>query len=183
MKDKIALGLYVFCVILLTSVHNIEFFLIFIVLLFILANKDFFKILKKTLTAIFLFNFFVSLFYIIYAIFNTLPWKDYLILINLRVFSITFLTFLFIQKVNLFKALSFSKTLTFILVLSYSQILTFKKYLLDFKLALRSRILYKPNLKDKYNFTSSLFYFFLNKSISNSKEISQAMKSRGFFND
>jgi cobalt/nickel transport system permease protein len=130
-----------------------------------------------------MFNSFITISYIIYAYFKSINWLDYIILINLRVFSITFLTFLFINKVNIFKAVSFSKTLSYILVLSYSQILTFKKYLNDFKFALKSRSIEKPKLRDSYNFISSIFFFFLNKSLNNSKEIAQAMKSRGFFND
>jgi len=183
MKDKILFVVYIFCVILLTSVHNVYFFSIFILILFSLSFKDFFEIFKKSVLSILLFNSVVSISYIAYSIFKGTEWIDYIILINLRVFSLTFLTFLFISKVNLFKALSFSKTLTYLLVLSYSQILMFKKYFYDFKMALKSRTIEKPKRKDLYNFISTVSYFFLNKSINNSKEISQAMKSRGFFND
>ncbi len=183
MKDKILFIFYMILVVLLTSINNIYFFVAVISALFLLSRKDTVKLFKKTVISIFLFNFLISISYIVYCFFYSTPWLDYVLLINLRVFSLSFLTFLFISKVNLFKALSFSKTLSFILVLSYSQILTFKKYLKDFKFALKSRIINKPRLSDKYNFISSLFFFFLNKSINNSKEISQAMKSRGFFND
>ncbi len=183
MRDKVLFFLYIFSVIALTSIHNIYFFAVSILLFCFLAGKDIFSILKKSVLSILVFNSIVSISYILYSIFKGTEWIDYVVLINLRVFSLTFLTFLFIEKVNLFKALSFSKTLTYLLVLSFSQILMFKKYFIDFKMALKSRTIEKPKQRELYNFISTVFYFFLNKSINNSKEISQAMKSRGFFND
>jgi cobalt/nickel transport system permease protein len=183
MRDKILFFLYIFFIVLLTSIHNIYFISGITLFFFVLAYSDFLEILKKSIFSILLFNSIISISYIIYSLIKGIQWIDYIVLVNLRVFSLTFLTFLFIKKVNLFKALSFSKTLSYLLVLSYSQILMFKKYFIDFKMSLKSRTLIKPNKKDLYNFVSTVFYFFLNKSINNSKEISQAMKSRGFFND
>lgn len=183
MRDKILFTIYIALIVLLTSIHNIYFFLFVIFILFLLAGNKVIKLLRRTITSILLFNLIISFSYIAYCILNSLPWLDYILLINIRVFSLTFLTFLFVDRVNLFKALSFSKTLSYILVLSYSQILIFKKYLEDFKFALESRLLNKPKLSDSYNFVSSMFFYFFNKSINNSKEISQGMKSRGFFND
>ncbi len=183
MKDKLFFVLYLLGIIALTSVHNLWFFLGFLFVLFVLSGKSIVPVLKKTVLSIILFNSIVSISYIIYSIFKNQEWFEYILLLNLRVFTITFMTFLFIDRVNIFKALSFSKTLQFLLVLSYSQILTYKKSFNEFKLALKSRTVQKPERKDMYNFISRVFYFFLNKSMNNSKEISQAMKSRGFFID
>ncbi|WP_297452703.1 hypothetical protein [Persephonella sp.] len=183
MKDKLFFVLYLLGIIALTSVHNLWFFVVFLSFLFVFSGKDIFSILKKTAFSIILFNSIVSISYIIYSVLKNQEWFEYIILLNLRVFTITFMTFLFIQKINIFKALSFSKTLQFLVVLSYSQILIYKKSFNEFKLALKSRIIQKPERKDMYNFISRVSYFFLNKSINNSKEISQAMKSRGFFID
>ena len=183
MKDKLLFVLYLLSIVILTSVHDIWFFVAFLSFLFVFSGKDIFSILKKTALSIILFNSIVSISYIIYSVSKNQEWLEYIILLNLRVFTITFMTFLFIQKVNIFKALSFSKTLQFLVVLSYSQILTYRKSFNEFKLALKSRTIQKLERKDMYNFISRVSYFFLNKSINNSKEISQAMKSRGFFID
>ncbi len=183
MKDKILFFVYIFCIFLLTLVHKTEFFVAFSLFLFVLSGKDIFRLLKKTFFSIVFFNSIVSISYIIYAYFKGIESLEYILLLNLRVFSLTFLTFLFISKVNIFKAVSFSKTLSYLLILSYSQILLYKKYFNDFSYALKSRVIIKPEKKDIYNFISRIFYFFLNKSIKNSEEISQAMKSRGFFID
>ena len=183
MKDKLLFVLYLLSIVILTSVHDIWFFVAFLSFLFVFAGKNIFSILKKTALSIILFNSIISISYIIYSVLKNQEWFEYILLLNLRVFTITFMTFLFINRVNIFKALSFSKTLQFLLVLSYSQILTYKKSFNEFKLALKSRTIQKPERKDMYNFISRVFYFFLNKSMNNSKEISQAMKSRGFFVD
>jgi len=183
MKDKLIFLIYIFLVLILTLFHNIYFFAIFLTVLFILSFRDFFYLLKKTIFSIFLFNSIVSISYIIFSILKNQSWIDYIILFNLRVFSLTYLTFFVLSKINLFNALSFSKTLTFLLVLSYSQILSFKKSYNDFRLSLKSRSITGLSLKDSYNYISSVFFFFFNKSLKNSEEISQAMKSRGFFND
>jgi cobalt/nickel transport system permease protein len=67
--------------------------------------------------------------------------------------------------------------------LTYSQIALFKNTLNEFKLAFKSRALTKPDKKDLHNFIASSSYFFLNKALNSSEEMTQAMKSRGFFND
>ncbi|MDQ7056372.1 MAG: hypothetical protein Q9M89_07945 [Persephonella sp.] len=134
--------------------------------------------LKKTLFSILVFNSVVSVSYIFI---NGFDWY-YIALINMRVFGITFMTFLFIKRVNLFKLFSFSETLMFILILSYSQILTFQKLLTDFRFAMKSRTI-KPDFSDRYNFFRRVVGFFMKSSLERSKEINMAMKSRGFYTD
>ena len=180
MKHKIFLLIYIILILVLTSFHNVEFLFVFLLFLLILSGKDVFNLARKSFFSILAFNSIISISYIVLSVIQNKEWVDYIVLLNLRVFDLTFLTFLFASKVNLFKALDFSKTFSMILVLSYSQILLFRKTFEDFKLALRSRIITKTPKKDIYNFVSTITFYFLNKSINNSKEISQAMKSRGF---
>ncbi len=181
MKHKIFLLIYIILILVLTSFHNVEFLFVFLLFLLILSGKNVFNLAKKSFFSILAFNSIISISYIVLSVIQNKEWVDYIVLLNLRVFDLTFLTFLFASKVNLFKALDFSKTFSMILVLSYSQILLFKKTFEDFKLALKSRIITKTTpKKDIYNFVSTITFYFLNKSINNSKEISQAMKSRGF---
>ncbi len=180
MKHKIYLLFFLISVLVLTSFHNLYFLFGFLLVLLILSGKDVLNLTKKALISISLFNSVVSISYIVLSIIQNKEWIDYVVLLNLRVFDLTFLTFLFVKKANLFKALDFSKTFSMILVLSYSQILLFKKSFEDFKLAMKSRLIQKPKRKDFYNFISTTVFYFLNKSVNNSKEISQAMKSRGF---
>ncbi|GAB6072940.1 hypothetical protein JCM14244_13170 [Venenivibrio stagnispumantis] len=179
LRDRFLFLTYLIGILLLTSIYNIQFYLFVMIFLFLISLKDFFKILKKSLISILLFNIIVSISYIFINGFDT----KYLMLINLRVLDLTFLTFFILKKINLFNVFSFSKNFSYLLVLSYSQILSFENFLKDFRYAFISRVVKKPSKIDIYNYLSSIILFFLNKSYNNSKEISQAMKSRGFFND
>jgi len=183
MKDKLIFLIYIFLIFVITSVHNIYFIFGIFLLLVFFSGKKVFYFLKKSVLSILIFNSFISISYILFSLLKNQEWIDYILLLNVRVLSLTYLTFFVFSKINIFKAVSFSKNLTFLLVLSYSQILNFLKTYQDFKLALKSRIIEKPRLKDLYNHISSMFFYFLNKSLKNSEEISQAMKSRGFFDD
>jgi cobalt/nickel transport system permease protein len=110
------------------------------------------------------------------------PWVT-LIRLNLRVLLITCLTFLFIARVNLFRALDFSPGLTFVLGLAYSQALTFRRAQDDFRLALASRSLKPPRLIDRYRASAAAAAWFIEKALHAATQSSQALRSRGFFND
>ncbi len=183
MAYRFALILYISVVLLFSYVHDYRFFLLATPFLFILSGKDLWRIFKKTFMSVFIFSSFVSLSYTAFSLLKNQFDFEYLLLLNLRVFSITFLTFFFFSRFNIFKLFDFSKTLTFILVLSYSQINIFRKYFQDFKFAFKSRTIIKPSKNDIYNFVISVITFFGNKSVNNAKEITQAMNSRGFFID
>lgn len=183
LKDRLLLIIYLISIIIITSVQNVYFLAAIIPLFMLLSNQIFFQLLKKTIISILLFNFIVSISYIIMSVINQNEWGGYISLINLRVFDATFLTFLFVAKVNLFRAVSFSENFSFLLLISYSQIMIYKRNYENFKLSFRSRNLILPKKKQLYNFISSTFIFFLNSSIHNSHEISLAMKSRYFNND
>ncbi|GBD93446.1 fused nickel transport protein NikMN [bacterium BMS3Abin05] len=174
---------YILVILLLTLSGNLYLLSFSLFTLFLLSGKTFFKLFKRAGAAILFFNSIVTVSYILLTYRTHTFSPHYVLLINLRTFTLTFATFLLIDKVNLFSVFSFSKTLTYAVTLSYSQILTFKRILGELRFALRSRIIRKPGKKEAYNFVSSSVYYFLNKSLSNSKEILQAMKSRGFNND
>ncbi len=181
MKDKIALLFYLIGVVVLTFIHDLLLLSIISIALFFLAGKEFIEIFRKSVVSVVLFNGIITVSYIGYALYTGKPWLEYVLLINLRVFVITYLTFLFVSKVNLFNAFSFSKTLMYLLTLSYTQILIVKRQFEEFKMALTSRVIDRPTRKDSYNFLSKVTYYFLSRSMQSTKEIADAMKSRGFF--
>lgn len=181
MKDKIFLVFYIIFIILLTSYHNLYFLIFFSFFLFIISFKNSLFILKKTIFSIIIFNSIICLSYFIFSYIKGEVDYNYFLMINLRVFNLTFMTFLLIKKINIFKAISFSRNITFVLNLAYSQILSFLKIVDEFKLSFKSRSLNKQKRDSFYNFILSMLLFFFNKSYNNLKEISFAMKSRGFF--
>ena len=181
--DKILLIIYLLAVLLLTICHDFTFFYVSALVLFLLSGKEIINILKKTLYAILLFNSIVTVSYIIFALLGNQFFLQYVLRINLRVFVLTYLSFFMMRRINPFKAFSFSQSLSLLLTITSTQILSFKALFKDCKLAFKSRRISSPSLKDLYYHASSMVLFFLNKSLNNSKEIAQAMKSRGFLND
>jgi len=123
----------------------------------------------------------VTVGYLFESLFLGREFIDFLLIFNLRVFDITFMTLFVSSKINLIKAVSFSPSLQFLLIATLTQIQSFVKTFEDFKLALKSRTVNTLRKKDRKNFISSMFYFFLKKSLHNSKERTLALKARGFF--
>jgi len=183
MKDKLLLFLYILLVVLITSYHHIFFLAGMLTILSVLSGSLFSRLIKKSFVSVILFNTVISIGYIVTSTISNNFSPEYVVLINLRVLTLTFMTFLLVERINLFKTLSFSRTLTFILVIAVSQILEFRKVYEDFKHALKSRTMERVKKKNLYRYIASRILFFLNKSIYNSREITQAMKSRGFFYD
>ncbi|HCO38590.1 MAG TPA: ABC transporter permease [Aquificaceae bacterium] len=183
MRDKLLLLLYLFCLLYLSFSSHIYTLLIALVLLlmFLILSpiERKLKLLKHAFLSFFLFSFFISFSYLL---FNQKA-LDYFLMINLRSFDLSLLTFIFLRMVNLYKAFDFSKTLSFLLVMAVSNAITYNRLLKDFKDAIRSRTLQKPKRKTLVAFTKRLSLFFFEKSINTSREVQEAMRSRGFYND
>jgi len=178
----------------LKNVTKIFFILSFFLLLSLKANlylftaliflwgisiKDFIKLNKKVIKSILIFNLGVSIGFIIMALIKNInPW-EYILYINLKVYTLTYFVFWFFKKVSIVEFFSFSKDLSYLTTITLSQIYSYKKTFEDFKMAFRARV-YK--LTDKSpKFITRTFEFFLTKAMKDSKERSLAMKARGFF--
>jgi cobalt/nickel transport system permease protein len=181
LRDKVLFGLYVVGLGSILSTHSLYALLFFTVVLGILARKSCFSLLKKTLKSVIFFNIAVSIGYIIAAHVAGRPWVNYLLLFNLRVFDLTFLTFLLAASINIAQALSFSKTLSFLWTISLSQIYSYQKSFENFMLSLKSRLIKKMNERAKKEFIASVFGYFFTKALYDSEEKSLALKARGLF--
>ena len=91
------------------------------------------------------------------------------------------LTFLFIARVNLFRALAGSRRLTFLLTLAVSQSLGLRRTLEDFRLGLHSRAIRPIGLRDRYRAAAHAVGWLLDRVLANAHESAQALQSRGFF--
>ncbi|MFN3598676.1 MAG: ABC transporter permease [Aquificaceae bacterium] len=188
MRDKLLLLVYLLSVIYLSCLGNVVILLIgfcfLLTLLSLIPVKNKLELLKHSFFSFFLFSFVISFSYLLLELSSgNKGGFEYFLMVNLRSFEITFLTFLFLRVANLYKAFDFSKTLTFLLVITVSNILMYNKLLKDFKDALKSRILEKPTRQVSVAFIKRLSLFFFDKSINISREVYQAMKSRGFYDD
>jgi len=183
MKHRILFIAYLAAVVLITSIHDIRFYLIALALLIPAAGGDLVRIARRAFFAIVLFNSIITVSYVVLSLVRGGFSFHYVVLINLRVFLLTFMTFVLVRRINPFKALGFSRSLMYLLTLAYSQFLTLRRLFEEFRLALKSRSPSRPVAGDLYRHGASAAAFLLNKSINDTADITQAMKSRGFFND
>jgi len=183
MRAKVALLAYLAAIVLATTVHRIVPLALGLGLVLALAGRDWLRILRRACVAILLFNLVVTLSYGVIAGLQGTFSLDFVVLVNLRVLLLTCLTFLFVSRVNPFEALAFSRSLTFLFTLAYSQSMAFKQVLEDFRLAFKSRRIEQVDLRDRYRHGASMGVHFLDKSLHRATEITQVMRSRGFFDD
>ncbi len=149
----------------------------------LLAGREAPALLRRTLRVILLFNLAVGIGYALVAHLQDFsPWEP-LLRLNLRVLAITLLTFLFISRVNLFRALDFSPRLTWLLALAYSQATILQRSHADFRLALVSRCPRRPSLKQRYRASAAAAAWFMDKALATARETAQALRARGFFGD
>jgi len=176
-SDRSWLITYGVVVLSLGFVHNEFIMLSSIIITMVLGGKARFKIFKKALLVIALFNLSISLSYIIYSFF--IPVDSFaLVLINLRAFAITLLTFTLVRRINLHKALEFSKVLAILYGFTYAQIILLKNMLQNYYDGLKSRgaSLSKKQIQP---LLSTLFATMLHKS----SEQSMGLRSRGLIDD
>ncbi len=170
--DKLFFVNYLLVILAVVVSSDFYFILFFLILAFLLSGKDIFRLIWRTSAAILVFNILSSIYFIII--------KNYegLIIFNLRTFTILYFTLLAGKKLNLFAVFSFSPSISYILTLAYSQILNFQITYGQMKQALDSRIVERITLLHSYQILGFQVNLFIKKSIENSKEISQALKSR-----
>ncbi len=183
MKARIALLLYLSAVLLGTMLHDPRALALGLALVLALAGREWLRILRKAGLAVAAFNLVVTASYALLAGLRGSFSLEYVVLINLRVLFLTCLTFLFVARVNPFQALAFSGGLTTLFVLAYSQAMTFSQLLSNFRLAFKSRCIERPALRDRFRHSAGVGAVLLDKSLHNATEITQALRSRGFFDD
>ncbi len=148
-------------------------------ILWVLSIKNFFIVNRKVLKSIIFFNLGVTFGYAVMAQHSN-PW-EYLVYINLKVYTLTYYVFWFFSTVSVVQFMAFSKDLGFLTTIALSQIFSYKKSFEDFRLSFISRGF---RLKDKNpKFITRTFEFFLNKALRDANERTLAMKARGFFDD
>lgn len=180
MRERLLFGLYLSALAALLWVRAWPW----LVPLALLAPLLDFQTAKRALWAVALFGLGVSLGYALQAWWLDHPWRetvDFLLLINLRVYAMTFLTLFVVRRINIARALDFSPTLRFLYLASMSQIYAFTRTLEDFRLALKARTLGRLKEKTRRDMVGALLHFFVKKSLFSAKERTLALKARGFF--
>ena len=182
-RDGAFLLLYLAAVVAATLVHDLRALAALLAAAVLLAGRDAPRVARRALLAILLFNSVVTLSYVAITLLRGGFSGRYVALVNLRVFTITFLTFLMIRRVNAYRALGFSRSLQVLLTLATSQIVGFRRACEDFRLALRSRMPGRPAFRQLGRHGAAAAAYFLAQSMHNAEETGQALRSRGFFDD
>ena len=183
MRHRIALFAYLAAVLGISLLHDPLVLAACLIPAFLLAWRDLPRLLKRSVLALALFNIMISGSYIFVSELRHEPWAAYLLLMNLRVFLLTFLAFLLSAKVDLWQALSFSRGLSTMLILASSQAQAFRRLFAEFNLALKSRSPVRPGLRDLYRQAAAVVTLFLRRALQDMTEIGQAMEARGFHID
>ena len=183
MRDRVLLVLYATAVVWATSVHRPWVLGVMLAATLVLSGKGWWSLLRRSLLAVVLFASVVLLAYTGLSLYQGTFQGGYIVLVALRVSTLACMTGLVAERVNLFKAFGFSRGMLYVITLATSQILTMRRTIREFKEALKSRTLKRPKASDLYRHGAATAAYFINKSASNAAEITQAMKSRGFFDD
>lgn len=173
--------LYLLVLIGLTFVHEPTVFLCALAIMIVLSGRKVLHISRHVLRALLFFNTTVSAGYAIMASLRGQAFADTLILLNLRVFALTWLTFLVLHRVYLPSALSFSTTLIFFLTVSWSQARLYTRVYEEFRLALESRSPDAPGLRQRFRMISAAGRSLIDRSLHDAEERALAMKARMFF--
>jgi cobalt/nickel transport system permease protein len=181
MKDRIWLLLYVVAVVVATSFHDVRLLASMLAAAILLAGRTWWRIVRRALIAVAWFSSLVLVAYAVTAWIQGTFSGHYLGLVTLRVVTITTMTLVLASRVDLVRAFGFSRTLLYLVTLVTSQVLTMRRMLDEFRLAFRSRGITRPSRKALVHHGAAIATFFIHKSVNDATEISQAMRSRGFF--
>jgi|MudIll2142460700_1097286.scaffolds.fasta_scaffold114074_2 cobalt/nickel transport system permease protein len=181
MKDRLLLLCYAAAVIAATSVHDPRWLAGGLLVAVALAGRQAPAIGWRALRAVLFFSLLVTVGYAAGALFGQAVSVDYLILINIRVYLLIFLTFVLAARVDLLRALNFSRDLAFLATLALSQIITFRRLFDDLRLAAESRRLRRLRLREGYLQSAAAAVHLFDRAEHDAREIALAMRSRGFF--
>jgi cobalt/nickel transport system permease protein len=181
LKPRHALYLYLAVLPAPTFVHHPALLALGLLLALVLAGAERWRILKRSLLAILVFNLSVSLGVVLVGLWRGQIDTGWLLLANLRVLLMVFLGFWFVAQVNLLAALAGWPTATLVATLALGQARTFERLLRDFRLAFESRNILRPRWVDRRHQAGAQAVSLLDKAQAQSTEVAQAMRSRGAF--
>lgn len=116
----------------------------------------------------------------LYAVQRSPPAAFPFVALALRTTVIAFLTFAVLDRANLFRAFEPWPTLTRLLVVTLAQIHALRLLATDSLQGLRSRLVRKPGARDVVRSAGGVTAAMFTLSARNAREISDAMRSRGF---
>ncbi|WP_316364396.1 hypothetical protein [Candidatus Thiodiazotropha sp. CDECU1] len=183
MSDLRWVLLYLLAVVVVTLIHQPLYLCIGLIAVVLLSGSLRWRLLRKAFFSMLLFNLTVSLGYLAIALIRDELRMDYLLLINSRVLLLVMLGFWLSARINFANALRFSPTLAFLTTLAAGQIRLMSRVINDYRTAFESRCLKRPNWRERTRLAVAQTEAVVEQSHHAATEISQAMRSRGVFND
>jgi cobalt/nickel transport system permease protein len=183
MRDLHWILLYLLTVVAVTLIHQPLYLLIGLVAVMLFSGPLRWRLLRKALISMLLFNMAVSLGYLVIALMRDEFRIEYLLLINSRVLLLVMLGFWLSSRISFANALRFSPTLTFLTTLAAGQIRLMTRVINDYREAFESRCLKRPDWRERSRLAVAQTEAVVEQSHHAATEISQAMRSRGVFND
>lgn len=181
--ERAALVVYLAAVVMLTSIHDAYLLAASLGVVLLVSGRRAIAVTRRVLLAAGPFLAVVSGSYAAMTLASGDFSADYLVLLNLRVTTLTALTFLVMPRINLARALGFSRGLLFATTLAISQALTLRRVVENYRLALTSRTLVRLGLRDRYRHSAASAARLLGTALHQSGEIALAMRARGFFDE
>lgn len=172
---------YLCSVVAITFVHRPALLAGALVLALIAAGPPRWRLLKRAGLALLVVNASISLAYAGLAWWQGRALGDTLLLINLRVLLLVYLGFWLVDRVPLLAALSRWPLLSMIGILTLGQIAAYRRLLEDFRLAFRSRNPAPPSSIALLRHAGAQGGALLDKSLHDTEQVAQAMRSRGAF--
>jgi cobalt/nickel transport system permease protein len=176
---RLALAVYAAALFTLSVVHDVRVLAGALVVVALLAGRRAPRLLRRSLLAAGLFALTVSAGVVVMGLWRGDLDTQWLVRTNLRVWALTSLTLLAVERIDLARALAPWPGVLVVLTLAGAQIRLLQRQLDDLKLGLRSRSLCRPTARTVAQHAASSGAQFLGRALHDAEEISLAMRSRG----
>jgi len=183
MRERILFAVYLALVVAISVTQNFVSLTGMGLVVLAVAGRDAPRLVRRAALAAGFFTGLVSLAWLVTAwIDGTVPWAA-LIRLNLRVFTLTLLTFTATERLDFERILAFAPRLQTLFVLIRAQVQVYRRLLADFRMAARSRTCRRPTLRDSLRLGAATGAAFLRRAEHSAEQMTQGMTSRGFFLD
>ena len=183
MRDRIEALVYLAAVLGLSLTHSLQHIAICCGLVLITCGRDAPRLARRALLATVFFTGLVSLAWLVASLWEGTVPTAALIRLNLRVFTLTTLTFLAVSRLDIRTITAFWPRLRTLAVLILAQVGVYRRLLSDFRLATKSRTWRRPAVKDSLGMGAATGAAFLRRAEYAAEQMTQGLVSRGFFLD
>ena len=183
MRDRFLAVLYIGLVVTISMVQDIRVLGALCALILLAGGRDTPRLAGRALLAAGFFTGMVSLGWLITSLLDGNIPVQALVRLNLRVFTMTLLTFLAVTRLDIRQITAKAPRLQALAVLILAQVGVYRRLLGDFRLATRSRTCRRPALRDSVGMGAAIGATFLRRAEYAAEQLTQGMTSRGFFLD